>query len=94
MRLPILPGYVLIECQADDRFQHSQGDGKLLLRGVAHDLVLQSPQDLYLLGSIPRVSDLCYPGQLSHVRKVADAGREYLNNEAGSGAVELLDATQ
>ena len=55
---------------------------------MAHDLILQGPQDFYLLGSVPSVPDLCYPRQSGHVRKGADAGREYLNNEAELGAVE------
>jgi hypothetical protein len=74
MRLPILPGSILVKCQADDRFQHTQGNNEFLLRRVAHDLVLQGPQDVYLLGIIPRIADLCYPGQSCHFKEGVDEG--------------------
>jgi hypothetical protein len=72
MRLPILPSSILVKCQADDGLQNSQRNDELLLRGMAHDLILQSSQDLYLLGGVPRVSDLCYPGQAGHFREAGD----------------------
>jgi hypothetical protein len=75
VRLPILSNSILIERQADDGLQNSQRNDELLLRRVAHDLVLQSPQDFYLLGIVPRASDLCYPGRSGHFREAVDGRR-------------------